>query len=224
VLSLALVSVVGFCLASALAQDTGNWAQWRGPAGTGEAPSGDPPTAWSQDKNIRWKVKLPGRGSSTPIIWGDSIFIQTAVVAGGSAAAPAPEPAPTPATQPAGGRRGGGRAQRPTEVHQFTLLCLDRKTGNVLWSKVARQEVPHEGHHPDHGFASHSPVTDGQHIYAFFGSRGLHCFDMQGNAKWTKDLGKMQTRNSFGEGSSPALFGDIIVITWDHQREDFIIA
>jgi outer membrane protein assembly factor BamB len=91
-----------------------------------------------------------------------------------------------------------------------------------VWQKTAREEVPHEGYHTDHGLASHSPVTDGQHVYAYFGSRGLHCYDMQGNLKWSKDLGKMQTRNSFGEGSSPALFGDVIVITWDHQGEDFI--
>ena len=104
------------------------------------------------------------------------------------------------------------------------LLCLDRKTGNELWRKVAREEVPHEGHHSDHGYASYSPVTDGQCVIAYFGSRGLHCYDMQGNLKWEKDLGKMKTVFTFGEGSSPALFGNTVVVNWDHEGDDFIAA
>ena len=107
-----------------------------------------------------------------------------------------------------GGGGGFGALPAPTEPYQFVLLCLDRKTGQTKWQKVAREEVPHEGHHRDHGFSSYSPVTDGEHVYAYFGSRGLHCYDMAGNPKWQKDFGRMQTRNGFGEGSSPALFRD----------------
>ena len=231
-----------------------NWPQWRGPLGSGAAPSADPPITWAEGKNVRWKVKLPGRGTSTPIVWGDSIFIQTAIPAAAKpAAAPAPAaaadaPAPAAATPtgapvlqaeppPDGGRRRGGPGgpggrggggfgalPAPTEPYQFVLLCLDRKTGEQRWRKVVREEIPHEGHHRDHGFSSYSPVTDGKHVYAYFGSRGLHCFDMDGNPKWQKELGRMQTRNGFGEGSSPALHGDTIVINWDHQGDDFIIA
>ena len=116
------------------------------------------------------------------------------------------------------------RGETPTEVHQFVLLCLDRGDGRVLWRKTLREELPHEGHHRDHGFSSHSPVTDGTHVYAWFGSRGLHCLDMDGQLKWSKDLGRMQTRNAFGEGTSPALHGDTIVVNWDHEGEDFIAA
>jgi outer membrane protein assembly factor BamB len=99
-------------------------------------------------------------------------------------------------------------------------MCLDRKTGKTLWQKVAREAVPHEGHHKDHGYSSHSPVTDGEHVFAYFGSRGLYCFDLDGNPKWQKDLGRQRTRNGFGEGSSPALFGDTIVVNWDHEGDD----
>lgn len=116
------------------------------------------------------------------------------------------------------------RAAAPKEAHQFTLLSLDRQTGRILWQKIAREELPHEGHHPDHGFASHSPVTDGQRLFAYFGSRGLHCFDLQGNLSWSKDLGRMRTKNSFGEGSSPALLGQTLVVNWDHEGEDSIVA
>lgn len=196
------------------------WPQWRGPLSTGEAPSADPPTTWSETSNIQWKVKIPGSGTATPIIWGDQVFIQTAIPQGKKVAGDGdrrPERGP--------GRRGRGmRSEKPTEPYQFVLLCLDRRTGKTLWQRVAREEVPHEGHHPDHGFSSNSPVTDGEFVFAYFGSRGLHCYDMQGNLKWEKDLGRMHTRNSFGEGSSPALYGNTIVINWDHEGDDFIVA
>ena len=112
----------------------------------------------------------------------------------------------------------------PTEIHQFVLLCLDRATGKTLWQKIAAKCCRTKGHHQDHGFASHSPVTDGEHVIAYFGSRGLHCYDMDGNLQWSKDLGRMQTANRFGEGSSPALFGNTIVVNWDHEGDDFIAA
>jgi outer membrane protein assembly factor BamB len=222
-----------------------NWPHWRGPLDTGVAPKGNPPAKWSETENVQWKVKLPGSGTATPIIWDNQVFIQTAIPNGKKPdaakikaerlasiqvmGAPAPGDAP-PAGQPGrrrpGGPGGGGgmRSEKPSEPYQFVLMSLDRDTGKVLWQKVAREEVPHEGHHPDHGFSSHSPVTDGQNIYSYFGSRGLHCYDMQGNLKWEKDLGRMQTRNSFGEGSSPALFGKTIVVNWDHEGDDFIVA
>jgi outer membrane protein assembly factor BamB len=204
----------------------GDWPQWRGPLASGLAPDADPPTTWAEGKNVRWKIKLPGRGTSTPIVLGDSIFIQTAIPAGqkpeGASAATSPE---APRGGGRGGRGGGGMGTvAPTEPYRFVLLCIDRKTGKVRWEKTAREVVPHEGHHREHGFSSYSPITDGEHIYAYFGSRGLHCFDLDGNIKWQKDLGKMQTRNGFGEGSSPALFGDTIVVNWDHEGDDDFIA
>lgn len=192
-----------------------NWPQWRGPLATGFSSTATPPTTWSETKNIRWKVKLPGSGTGTPIIWDNWIFLQTAVPAAGDVA---------PRGGAAGGGRGGMRTIQPDGPVRFTLLCLDRRTGRVLWERSARQEVPHEGHHPDHGFASQSPITDGKSVIAFFGSRGLYCYDMKGNLKWQKQLGRMQTRNGFGEGSSPALFGNTVVVNWDHEGEDFIVA
>ena len=114
---------------------------------------------------------------------------------------------------------------KPDEFYQFTLLCLDRQTGKMLWQKVAREEVPHEGYRPGEGsFASSSPITDGKYVYACFGSHGLHCYDLQGNLKWEKDFGKMNIKMSFGEGSTPALSGDTIVVNWDHEGESFISA
>lgn len=213
-----------------------NWPQWRGPLVNGVAPDADPPLEWSESKNVKWKAKIPGFGTSTPIIWGNRVFILTAIKTGQPAETPAVVASPAPPERPpagegegrrrpGGGGGGFGRSERPTETHQFTVLCLDRATGKTLWQKVAREEVPHEGHHQDHGFASASPVTDGEVVLAYFGSRGLHCYDLEGNLKWQKDFGQMRTRNSFGEGSSPALHGNTVVVCWDDETDnDFIVA
>jgi outer membrane protein assembly factor BamB len=217
-----------------------DWPQWRGPLGNGVAPGAQPPVEWSETKNVKWKVRIPGSGTSTPIILGERVFVTTAVAAGKKAApgaeAPAlkqadpPPPAPAPPQQVPGerGRPGGpgGRGMRsetPDEVYQFQILCLDRATGKTVWQQTAIEQQPHEGHHQDHGFASHSPVTDGTHVYAYFGSRGIHCFTLEGKLVWSKSLGRMETRNAFGEGSSPLLTGDALVINWDHEGADFIV-
>jgi outer membrane protein assembly factor BamB len=196
-----------------------NWPQWRGPLSRGESTTAKPPVTWSETNNIRWKVAVPGSGTSTPIVWNDRIFLLTAIQ---SAAAATAEPA---TNAPADGQRRGGRAEKPAHNFQFVTVCLDRNTGETLWQKMAVETVPHEGHHRDHGFASASPVTDGEFVYSYFGSRGLHCYDMKGNLKWSKDFGDMQTRNTFGEGSSPTLFGDTVIVNWDdEQNNDFIVA
>ena len=179
------------------------WPQWRGPMSSGVAPQADPPLTWSETNNVKWKVSIPGEGDSTPVIWSNRVFILTAMPAG---------------------KGGSGASEIPDQEYQFIVLCYDQKTGKVIWQKVARQEVPHEGHQENNTFASASPVTDGKVMCAFFGSRGLHCYDLDGNLKWEKDFGKMKTRMGFGEGSSPALSGDILVIYWDHEGADFITA
>jgi outer membrane protein assembly factor BamB len=182
-----------------------NWPQWRGPYATGISKTATPPLEWSETKNIRWKVQIPGRGSSTPIIWGDKVFVTTAVPVGVAGAA---QHAP----------RGG---LKPRGVHRFMVMALDRKTGKVLWERVAREEEPHEASHTDNGtWASGSPFTDGQTLFAYFESFGLYAYDMNGKLLWEKDLGTKRMRSEFGEGSTPALHGNTIVITWDHLNGD----
>ena len=172
------------------------WPQWRGPLLTGAAPQGDPPMEWSEGKNIKWKVEIPGKGSSTPVIWGDTIVVLTAV--------------PVDASE---------RAKQ-----RFTVMAFGRKDGKVLWQRVVREEVPHEGHHATNTWASASALTDGELVYAFFGSRGLYALDMKGNVKWEKDLGDMSIKMGFGEAASPALHRDRLVVNWDHEGESFIVA
>jgi outer membrane protein assembly factor BamB len=253
-----------------------NWHQWRGPTATGFTPDANPPISWNEEtgENIKWKIDLPGRGSSTPIIWGDKIFILTAIktdrtaepvepaakaeepaahvtasspfrlvaqteggAPAGSEAAPGAEPAATPGAEPAAapqnsadrgpreGRGGGGRGRggrgwdipKPANYHQFVVMCIDRNTGKTLWQKTAAELLPHEGHHQTGSFAAGSPVTDGKHVYVSFGSYGLFCYDLDGNLRWQKDLGDMKMRASFGEGASPTLAGDRLVLNWDHE-------
>ncbi len=212
----ATIVVLGMFGAPAHAEPPGDaarfWPCWRGPMSTGLAPHGDPPQRWSEQQNIRWKVPIPGSGHATPIVWGDHVYIQTAV----------PADVPLPATG-AAGPAAAGDAPAPGAV-RFMILALDRGTGKTVWQKTLCAAVPHEGHHSDGTFASASPVTDGQHLFAYFGSRGLYCMDRQGRVQWDRDFGDMTTRRGFGEGSSPALFGDTVVINWDHEGDSFIVA
>jgi outer membrane protein assembly factor BamB len=218
---------VGVARAASATPDQ-NWPQWRGPLCTGVAPNANPPVTWSETKNIKWKVSIAGEGTATPVIWENRVFIQTAIPSGsqsGSSAETASTPAAEKKESPPPGRGGALSTPKPTAPYQFVLICLDRQTGKTLWQQVAREEVPHEGHHPTDGnFANSSPVTDGQHVFAYFGSRGLHCYDMNGRLQWSQDLGKMRIAMGFGEGSSPTLYKDTIIVNWDNEENSFIIA
>ncbi|MEY4690688.1 MAG: hypothetical protein RIT19_1013 [Verrucomicrobiota bacterium] len=227
------VATLSLCLWGALAPlqaaSSANWPSWRGPLANGVAPDAHPPTRWSESDNVQWKVSIPGRGTSTPVIWGDQVFILTAIPTGAEAPAETPGTGAAPpegSDRPRRGGRGGGggMVDQPTRAQQFTVISFDRKTGKQRWMHSPRTQMPHEGHHKDHGFASASPVTDGQHLIVSFGSFGLYGYDLKGRLLWEKDLGDMRTRNSFGEGSSPALDGDTVVVLWDHEGDDFIVA
>jgi outer membrane protein assembly factor BamB len=187
-------------LAASAAADPGDWPRWRGPNDDGMA-RGDAPLHWSDKENIAWKAAVPGRGHSSPVVWGERIFLTTAV----------------PTGRPAS---GGSEAE-----HKFMLLCFARKTGKLLWEKVARVEAPHESYHPQYGsFASNSPITDGKHVIAFFGSRGVYCYTLDGQLVWEKDFGKLRMFQRFGEGAWPALDGDKLVLVLDQEVGSFIVA
>jgi outer membrane protein assembly factor BamB len=192
-----------------------NWAAWRGPNCDGSAPHGDPPVKWDEKTNVKWKVEVPGRGSSTPVVWGDRVFLLSALDTGRKAA---------PADLPKGDPRFDKRTKPPQTYHQFVVLCYDRRSGKELWRHTAAEAVPHEGHHNTHTYAAYSPVTDGQRLYVHFGSFGVHCYDLDGKRLWTRDLGRLQTRLGWGEGGSPALHGDTLVVGRDQEGESYLIA
>ncbi len=117
------------------------------------------------------------------------------------------------------------RGGQPLVPHKFIVLALDRKTGKVLWERVAKEQAPHEASHPENGtWASASAATDGEHVIASFDSFGYYAYDMNGKLIWEKDLGDKKMRNTFGEGSTPALFGNRLVVQWDHQGQSFVAA
>ena len=213
--AIALVSCTSVAQTSPRLQN--HWPQWRGPLATGEAPLANPPIEWSEDRNIRWKVAVPGKGSASPIVWGDQVFVLAAVP---DDQAP---PVVKPKSESAGGR-GWMRGIKPEVPQKSTVFAFDRQDGHVRWEKVLRTELPHEGTHNDGTWASNSAITDGEYLYAYFGSRGLYCLNLEGKSIWEKDLGDMSTRNGFGEGSSPVIHGDTIVLLWDHEGPSFIIA
>jgi outer membrane protein assembly factor BamB len=185
------------------------WPQWRGPYASGVSKYANPPLEWSETKNIRWKVDIPGRGSASPVVWGDRVFLLSAVpIALTGAAAHSPQ---------------GG--VQPRNRHRFIVLAIDRSTGRTIWERTACEALPHEATHQDNGtYASSSAITDGRRVYAWFESQGMYVYDMDGKLLWQKDLGDKRMRSEFGEGSTPVLYNDRLVIVWDHQGQSFIVS
>jgi outer membrane protein assembly factor BamB len=178
-----------------------DWPYWRGPNADGVA-SGDAPLRWSDTEHIAWKAAVPGRGHSSPVLWGDRLLLTTAV--------------PT-----AAGRGGGGALVE----HRFLVLCYDRRTGKELWQRTARVATPHESYHFRYGsFASNSPVTDGQHVFAFFGSRGLYAYTLAGELVWQQDFGRLTMFNTFGEGAWTVVEGEKLLVILDHEGASFLVA
>ena len=246
----AVVAVMVLCVGAATL-DAQDWASWRGPENDGMA-RGDAPVVWDESANVQWEATIPGRGHSSPVVWGDQIFVTTAVQIGspntssqgaptgtrpvGNPAAGHPDVI-TPSGRAAGGiHSGGGQAFRgggrfphgdsgPQAAHRLLLLSIDKTTGKVLWERTTIEATPHEGFHQQYGsFASHSPVTDGEHVFAYFGSRGVYCYDLRGNLIWNKNLGQMNKILQFGEGTPIVLHDDRVIIKFDHEGESFIVA
>ena len=189
-----------------------NWPEWRGPLRTGVAPHANPPVTWSESSNIQWKTALPGLGHSSPVVWDDVVFLTTAV-AYGSRLDPVPVVVP-----------GAHDNKDVTQRHRFFVLCVDRMTGEIRWQRQVCDALPHEGGHATGSLASASPVTDGEHVYAHFGSYGLYALDFDGTLIWSRDFGSMQSKHAHGEGSSPAHQDGRLILNWDHEGQSFVEA
>lgn len=193
-------------------QDAANWPQWRGPHGTGSSHVADPPTFWNEEENVAWKVAIPGKGHSTPIIWNDRLYLTTAQPIG-------------EAMPPRYSKAPGAHDNDPvTHQQRFIVLCLDTQDGTILWQRTVRESIPHEGGHYTSTFASPSPVTDGKTIAVSFGSQGIFGLSNEGEILWERDLGEMQIKHGHGEGSSLALWNKIVIANWDHEGKSFIVA
>ena len=192
--------------------ETTNWPEWRGLYNSGAVAGGNTPVEFSESKNLKWKIEIPGKGHATPIVWGNQVIILTAV-------ATDKKPAKAVVSE------ASPMAASSTEfIHQFIVISVDKNTGKIIWQTIVKEELPAERTHDLGSWASNSPITDGEFIYACFGSRGLFCLDMKGKIKWERNFGKMDIVASFGEGSSPAISKDKVFIQWDHQGKSFVYA
>ena len=190
-----------------------NWPSWRGPDGLGISSEKGIPAKWDLFKNIKWKVAVPGLGHSSPIVWGDRIFVTTAVN-----------------SNPAEGdwQKGFKQSIRKRDAFDISwkVLCFDKATGKLLWDKTAITQKPVSERHLKNSYASQSPVTDGQNVFAFFGDQGMYCYDFQGNLIWrTYYLGTFKMRNNWGMGTSPVLYKNFVIQVCDQELgRSFIIA
>ena len=182
------------------------WYEWRGEYHRGVVPSGNPPLEWSESTNVKWKAVIPGVGHATPIIRGNQIILLAAVQ--------------TDQLVESTDGQEENQGETPTAaqyIHKFTVFSVDRKTGEIQWETTVREQLPFSGNHQFGSWASNSPATDGEKIWANFGSYGLYCLDYQGHILWEKNLGRMEKRRSFGEGSSPVVSGDKLIVLRDHE-------
>lgn len=218
---LAIACVSSWCWAQADAE----WPQFRGPRADGVVDGTGYPTEWSAESNVLWKVKVPGEGWAAPVVWGDTVFIATAVEQPKAADAQPAERQQTDRRRPGSGGRGGrDRNTPPDTIYSWELHALDRATGNTKWKKVAREARPPIPKHRSNTYASETPVTDGQRIYVYFGMVGVFCYDFQGNLVWSKDLGAYPMMHGWGTSSSPALHDGRLYLQIDNEQDSFLVA
>jgi len=189
-----------------------NWPQFRGPTASGVSTNSGLPDTWSATDRVAWKTPIPGRGWSSPIVWGNRIFVTTAIKEGGE-----PEPVKK-------GLYLGGDRPAPSDVHRWMVYCLDLDTGKVVWEKEVHRGVPQHGYHLKNSPASETPVTDGDRVYAYFGNVGMFCFDFEGKPLWSKRWESVPTRFGWGTAASPVLHGDRIYVVNDNDKQSFLVA
>jgi len=189
--------------AGAVVARPANWPAFRGPGASGVADGQAPPITWDaeQSKNIRWKTKIEGLGHASPIVWGDRVFVTTAI-----SSRPDPEFRP-------GGVRGDNTSDDRTE-QTWKLLSLDKSTGQIVWERTIYKGQPRLGRHLKSTFATATPATDGQRVIVSLGPEGLYSYDLNGNLQWKKDLGVVG-HTSYGFGSSPTIYRDLVIVQCD---------
>ena len=187
------------------------WPQFRGPGARGISTREGLPVRWSTNENIAWKTALPGLGWSSPIVWGDQIIVTSAVSEGD-------------VETPKQGLYFGGERPATEDVHHWRVLSVSPASGEVQWTTTVRSGPPSGPRHVKNSFASETPVTDGQRIFAWFGNEGLHCLNMRGKLLWSKSLGDYETRYGWGTSSSPVLHAGRLYLVRDTHGASFAVA
>jgi outer membrane protein assembly factor BamB len=190
----------------------GNWPQFRGPGARGVAEDAAPPDTWSDSNYVAWLRDIPGRGWSSPVVWDGRAFLTTAVSAGSVEEARK------------GLYFGGDRAAPPDDEHVWLVLCLDLDSGEVLWEREVHRGVPQWPLHIKNSYASETPVTDGERVYAYFGNVGMFCFDLDGNPQWERRWPVYRTRLNWGTAASPVLHGNRLYVVNDNEEQSYLEA
>ncbi len=211
-----LIGIVVIFLAGAMTScTTNNWPQFRGPENN-MIVSGDLPTEWGEDKNVAWTFGVDGDSWSSPIIWGNKVFVASAVPV---------SVAPPPERQEGQPRAEQGEDNRYlTDLYRWEVTCVDLETGTEIWKDVAYEGSPKIKKHRAHNYAGETPVTDGKRLYAYFGMTGLYCYDLDGQLLWEKDLGGYETQRGWGTGSSPVVHKNLLYIQVDSEEQSFLVA
>ena len=207
-MNIVILSIIIFVLHSC----TSNWPQFRGPDNNQLTSERKLPEEWSNDKNIAWKYKLGGRGWSSPVVWGDRIFITSAVLSDTALAHIEHE-------------GSDNRRIDPSEIeYRWEVCCLDARTGKDLWKRIAHEGNPKIPTHRDNTYASETPVTDGERVYVYFGMLGLFAYDFDGNLVWEKDLGTYPSQSNWGTATSPLLYKNTLYLQIDNEENSFMVA
>ena len=189
-----------------------HWPQFRGPGSTGVVEDPSLPEKWSATENVVWKTPIPGMGWSSPIVWGDRVFLTTVVTAGDV------EPPKK------GLYFGGERLGLSQDEHRWVVYCLDVKTGKILWEREAYKGLVKTSRHLKNSYASETPVTDGQRVYAYFGNVGLFCYDLKGTLLWKQEMETRKTRFGWGTAASPVLYQDRLYLVNDNDEQSYVQA
>ena len=202
--------IIGITVITSCSSTGTNWPQFRGPNSNQIALSNDLPLEWNNNKNLAWFHNVPGRGWSSPIIWEDKVFFTNAVLEDPSILPPA---------------REGERLENPVDaIYNFEVFCLDLNSGEEIWKKVAYHGFPRYRTNQDNNYAPETMVTDGEHVYAYFGMTGVYCYDMNGNLVWEKDLGNYPMQSNWGTATSPLLYNGILYMQIDNEENSFLAA
>jgi outer membrane protein assembly factor BamB len=205
------------CLASVA--NAQNWPSFRGTNASGVADGKPTPTTWNVEKgeNILWKTPIPGLAHASPVVWGNKLFITSAISSN-----------PKPFLRV--GLYGDVDSDKDVSKHTWHVYCLDKQTGKILWDKIAAEGAPKVKRHIKATHANSSPATDGKYVVAFFGAEGLYCYDVKGNLKWKKDLGLLDSGwfydpdYQWGMASSPIIYKNLVIVQCDVQKDSFIAA
>lgn len=189
-----------------------NWPQFRGEGARGVAANANLPDHWSATENVAWKCDLPGRGWSSPIVWGDRLFLTTVINSEKS-------------EEPKKGLYFGGDRPKPVDAnHQWKVLCLDLNSGKVLWERQVHEGKPETPIHLKSSYASETPVTDGERVYCYFGNVGMFCFDFEGKELWKHTIKPQAMRNGWGTAASPVLYHDRLYVVNDNNEDSYLLA